>query len=242
MVMKQMKIWSVVFALILATNALNAQTKRYEIKSGIIEYAISGGGNMMGIKTQIEGKSKAFFKEWGQVELHEETTKSIIMGREEHTRQTTKINNGKVYVVDYEQKTIVQYEFAPSMLGHSEHKDLAKSGKEMMLAMNGTKTGEETIHNYVCEVWETPKIKLWLHKGVMLKSKVKVMGITHTTEATNIQFNISVSDEDLKLPDFPVKTMDESMENHDDTPSQMPQMTPEQMQQMQEMMKSFTQK
>jgi len=211
MKMRQMKIWSVVFALILATNALNAQTKRYEIKSGIIEYAISGGGNMMGIKTQIEGTSKAFFKEWGEVELHEERTKSIIMGREENTHQTTKIHNGKVYVVDYEQKTIV----------------------------NGTKTGEESVLDYLCEVWETPKIKLWLHKGVMLKSKVKVMGITHTTEATNIQFNISVSDDDLKLPDFPIKTMEEHNGN---TPSQMPQMTPEQMQQMRDMMKNFTQK
>ena len=241
--MKQMKIWGVVFALILAVSTINADTKRYEIKSGIIEYAVKGGGNMMGIKTQIEGTSKAFFKEWGNVELNEETTKSVIMGREENTHQSTKINNGKVYVVDYEQKTIVQYEYDPSMLGHSEHKDLAKSGKEMMLSMNGTKTGEESVLDYVCEVWETPKIKLWLHKGVMLKSKVKVMGITHTTEATNIQFNISISDDDLKLPDFPIKTMEEKMkEDNGNTPSQMPQMTPEQMQQMQEMMKSFTQK
>ncbi len=241
--MRQIKIWSVVFALMFATNALNAQTKRYEIKSGIIEYVISGGGNMMGIKTQIEGKSKAFFKEWGEVELHEETTKSVIMGREEDTHQTTKINNGKVYVVDYEQKTIVQYEYDPSMLGHSEHKDLAKSGKEMMLAMNGTKTGEERVLDYLCEVWETPKIKLWLHKGVMLKSKVKVMGVTHTTEATNIQFNVTVSDDDLKLPDFPVKTMEEKMqEDNGNTPSKIPQMTPEQMQQMQDLMKNFTQK
>jgi len=65
------------------------------------------------------------------------------------------------------------------------------------------------------------------------------MGTTHTTEATNIKFNITVSDEDLKLPDFPIKRMED---NNDNTPSQMPQMTPEQMQQMQEMMKNFTQK
>ncbi len=236
-----MKILSVVFALILATNALNAETKRYEIKSGIVEYAISGGGNMMGIQTKIEGTSKAVFKEWGNVELHEEITKSVIMGREEHTRQTTKVDSGKVYVVDYEQKNIVQYE--PSMLMHSEHKELAKSAKEMMLSMGATKTGEETIHDYICEVWESKHMKLWLHKGVMLKSNVRVMGRTQTTEATNIQFNISVSDADLKLPDFPVKTMEEKIqENNGNTPSQMPQMTPEQIQQMQEMMKSFTQK
>ena len=143
--MKQMKILSVVFTLILATNALDAETKRYEIKSGIVEYAISGGGKMMGIQTKIEGISKAVFKEWGNVELHEETTKSIIMGREEHTRQTTKIDSGNVYVVDYEKKSIVKYD--SSMLIHSEHKELAKSAKEMMLSMGATKTGEETIRS-----------------------------------------------------------------------------------------------
>ena len=235
--MKQMKIWGVVFALILATGSLNAETKRYEVKSGIIEYAVKGGGNMMGIQTQIEGKSKVFFKEWGNVELHEDNTKSVIMGREDHTRQTTKVENGKVYVVDYEQKVIVQYD--PAMLQQSEHKDIAKSAKEMMLAMGGKKTGEEAIQDYDCEVWETPQMKLWLHKGILLKSEANIMGITHTTEATNINLNTSVSDEDLQLPDFPIQTMEESMKKNNEN---MPQMTPEQIQQMQEMMKSFTQK
>ncbi len=235
--MKQMKIWGVLFTLILATNTLQAETKRYEIKSGIIEYTISGGGNMMGIQTQIDGKSKTLFKEWGEVELHDETSKSVIMGREEYTHQTTKIDNDKVYIVDYEQKIIHQYDH--TMLVASEYKDLAKSEKEMMLSMGGTKTGEESILGNLCEVWEAKHMKLWLYKGIILKSKVRIMGRTHTTEATNIQFNISVSDEDLKLPDFPIKVI---QDNNNDTPSQMPQLTPEQIQQMQEMMKNFTQK
>ncbi len=239
--MKQIKIWSVIFSLILATSSLNAETKRYQIKSGIIEYAISGSGNMMGIQTQIEGKSKVIFKEWGNVEFHEETEKSIIMGREENTRQTIKIDKGKVYVVDYDQKIIVQYD--PAMLMQSEYKDLAQSAKEMIRAMGGKKTGEETILNYVCEIWEMDMIKLWLYKGIALKSEANIMGITHTTKATNIKLDVSVSDSDLKLPDFPLKTMNEMMEhNNGNTPSQMPQMTPEQIQQMQEMMKSFTQR
>ena len=235
--MKQMKLWGVVFTLILAASTLHAETKRYEVKSGIIEYTVKGGGNMMGIQTKIEGTSKALFNEWGKVELHEDTTKSVIMGREEHTRQTTKIDNGKVYVVDYEQKVIVQYD--PATLMQSEHKDIAKSSKEMILSMGGKKIGEESIQGYACEVWETPQIKLWLHKGILLRSEANIMGITHTTEATDIKLDASVSDEDLKLPDFPIQTMEESMKNNN---SNMPQMTPEQMQQMQEMMKSFTQK
>jgi len=233
--MKQMRIWSVLFALILAATTLHAETKRYEIRSGIIEYTISGDGNMMGIQTQIDGQSKTLFKEWGEVQLHEETSKSVIMGREENTHQTTKIDHDKVSIVDYEQKSIVQYDH--TMLMQSEYKDLAKSAKEMMLSMGGTKTGEETILGYICEIWETKHMKLWLHKGIMLKSQVRVMGRTHTTEATNIQFNISISDEDLKLPDFPIKVRQDN-----NTPSHMPQMTPEQIQQMQEMMKNFTQK
>lgn len=233
--MKQMKIWSVLFTLILTASTLQAGTKRYEVKSGIIEYAVSGGGNMMGIQTKIEGKSKTLFKEWGNVEFHEDTTKSVIMGREENTHQTTKIDNGKVYVVDYGKKIIVQYD--PAMLLQSEYKDLAKSAKEMMLAMGGTKTGEETIQGYVCEIWETQQMKLWLHKGILLKSEANIMGITHTRVATDIKFNTSVSDEDLKLPDFPIQTMEERMKNNH---RNMPQMTPEQLQQIQEMMKNFT--
>jgi hypothetical protein len=235
--MKHMKIWGLFFALILAVNTLHAETKRYEIKSGIIEYTISGDGNMMGIQTRIDGKSKTLFKEWGEVQLHEETSKSVIMGREEVTHQTTKIDHDKVYIVDYAQKSTVQYDH--TMLMQSEYKGLDKSAEEMILSMGGTKTGEETILGYICEIWETKHMKLWLHKGIMLKSQVRVMGRTHTTEATKIQFNIAVSDEDLKLPDFPIKV---KQDNDSNTPSHMPQLTPEQLQQMQEMMKNFTQK
>lgn len=235
-----MKIWGVMFTLILLTAALNAETKRYEVKSGIIEYTTSGGGNMMGIKTQITGMGKAVFKEWGNVELRQDVTKSIIMGREEQTEQTTKIVNGNVYVVDYDQKAIVQYD--ASTLMQTQHKDLGKSTKELMHAMGAKQIGEEAVLDYTCEVWESPLVKLWLYKGVMLRSKANIMGITHTTDATNVQFDVPVSDEDLALPDFPVKTMQEIQKNKGTSPSEMPQMTPEQMQQMQEMMKSFTKK
>lgn len=233
--MHQMKLWGMLLVFMLTATTLHAEAKRYEIKSGIIEYALSSSGNMMGMQTKIEGKSKTLFKEWGNVELHEDTTRSVIMGREEHTRQTTKIDNGKVYIVDYEQKVIIEYD--PAALLQSMHKDLAKSAKQMMLSKGGTKTGEEKIKGYRCEVWETPQMKLWLHKGIMLRSEVKIMGIVHTTEATAIHLYTSVSDEDLKLPDFPIQTMEENKKNNH---GNMPQMTPEQIQQMQEIMKNFT--
>jgi len=231
--MKQIKIWGIIFTLFLAIGTLHAEVKRYEVQSGIIEYKLVGGGDMMGIKTQMSGTNKVAFKEWGSIELHQSMTKSVIMGREENTQDTIKIENGKVYVVDYENKVISEYD--PSMLMQSQYKDLIKSAKEMIVQMGGKKIGDETIQGYDCEVWEMPQVKLWLHKGIALKTVANIMGITNTMEATTIQLDAPVSDKDLKLPDFPIKSIKES-----DLP-QMPQMTPEQMQQMQEMMKSFTQ-
>lgn len=232
--MKQMKLWGVLCALILATNTLMAETKRYEIQSAIIEYVTGSSGNMMGIQTKTEGTSKVVFKGWGDVELREERTRSVIMGKEADTHQTTKIDHGNVYIVDYEQKIIHQYD--PTTLARSQYKDIAKNAKEMLRSMGGAKTGNESLLGYDCEIWETQQIKLWLYKGIVLKSVTTIMGLTHTTEATNIQMDVSVSDAALKLPDLPIKTMQQ------DDPSQMPQMTPEQIQQMQEMMKNFTQK
>ncbi len=232
--MKQMKLWGLLFTLILATHTLHAETKRYEIQSAIIEYATSSSGNVMGIQTQTEGKRKIVFKEWGNVELHDETTKSVIMGREAHSRQTTKIDHDKVYIVDYQKKSIQQYD--PEMLIRSQYKDLAKNAKEMIRSMGGEKIGNATLLGYDCEIWETQQIKLWLYKGIILRSVTHMMGLTHTVEARDIHLNVSISDKDLKLPDFPITTKQQG------DPSQIPQMTPEQILQMQEMMKNFTQK
>jgi len=245
--MRHIKILTALFVLSVTVSGLSAQTKRYEVKSGIIEYTINGGGDMMGIKTKIKGTAKNIFKDWGNLELHDEAKSSIVMGMEEHQREMTKIDGKDIYVVDFDKKVIVKY--APEMLLGSEYKDLAKSDKEMMISMGGKKIGEDKILGYACEVWEMLHTKIWIHKGIPLKSEANVMGMNHITEATSVQLNVQVPDEKLKLPDFPVKNMKEMMQermnpNGDmkDTPGQMPQMTPEQLQQMQEMMKSFGQK
>jgi len=192
---------------------------------------------MGGMQTQIEGKSRALFKEWGNVELHDNTMKTVFMGNEEHTRHTSKIDHGKVYVVDHQKKVIFQYD--PETLLRSEYKDLVKNAKEMILALGGKKTGNEAIQGYECEVWETPLMKFWMHKGIMLRSETNIMGITHRTEAVTIKLDASVSDEDLELPDFPIKSEEESIKENNQN---IPKMTPEQLEQMREMMKNFTQK
>ena len=214
---------------------LSAETKRYEVKSGIIEYTITLSGNMMGMKMQGSGTAKTAFKEWGNVELHSEESQTNTMGMKEHDKQMTKIENGMVYNVDFDQKVI--YQLSMDALANSEDKDLVSTGKEMLVSMGGKKIGEEKFMGYDCEVWEMMKVKIWLHKGVMLKSEADMMGIKNTMVATKIELDISVPDDAFKLPSYPIQKGKKQEQMNE-----VPQMTPEQMQQMQEMMKNFTQR
>jgi hypothetical protein len=233
--MKQLQsLFVVLFAF--AFTMLNAQTKRYEIKSGMVEYKIIHSGNMMGVKMEGGGTASTAFKEWGAVELHTEESETITMGMKEHDKQMTKIDNGKVYTVNFEKKVIYEYDMQEVM--QSEDKDLVMAGKEMLESMGGKKIGDEEFMGYDCEIWELMTVKIWMHKGVMLKSEVDMMGIKNTIVATKVAFEIDVPDEAFDLPKYPVQ----KGVGQEEMMPEMPEMTPEQMQQMQEMMKSFTRK
>ena len=229
--MKHLKLLSLLI-IAFATTTLTAETKRYEVKSGIIEYTITLSGNMMGMKMQGKGTAITLFKEWGNVELHSEDNKINTMGMTEHSKEITKIDNAKVYSVDFDQKVI--YELSVDALVNSEQKDLIQTGKEMLISMGGKKIAEEKFMGYNCEVWEMMNVKTWLYKGIMLKSEADMMGIKNMTVANKIELDVSIPDERLNLPNFPIQKGQKQ--------DKIPQMTPEQMLQMQEMMKSFSQK
>jgi len=229
--MKNIKLLAILL-ITFGLTTLSAETKRYEVKSGIVEYTITHSGDMMGMKMQGSGTAKTAFKEWGNVELHSEDSQTVTMGMKQQDKQMTKIENGIVYTVDFDQNVI--YELSIDALANSENKDLIQTGKEIMISMGGKKIGNEKFMGYDCEVWEMMKVKVWLHKGVMLKSEADIMGIKVTTVANKIAFDVSVGDDALKLPSYPIQKGKKQ--------EMMPKMTPEQMQQMQEMMKNFTQK
>lgn len=225
----------VVLLVTFGLTTLSAETKRYEVKSGIVAYAITHSGDMMGMKMHGSGTAKTAFKEWGNVELHSEESQTVTMGMKQQNNQMTKIENGMVYTVDFDQKVI--YELRMDTLVNAKDKDLIKTGKETLISMGGKKIGDEKFMGYACEVWEMMKVKVWIHKGVMLKSEADMMGIKVTTVATKVEFDVSVPDDALKLIDYPIQKGQKQQQMNE-----MPQMTPEQIQQMQEMMKSFSQR
>ena len=234
--MKHFKILMAMLISFAAVTTLNAETKRYEVKSGIIEYAITESGNMMGITTETKGTAKTVFKDWGNVELQSEESTTTTMGQKEHEKESTKIDNGKVFVVNFDQTVI--YEYTPALLAQSEHKDLVKTGKEMLASVGAKKIGEENFMGYTCEIWQVMHAKLWIYKGIMLKTVSEIMGMKHTTVATKIALDESISEDDLKLPNFPIKKATAQM-LHENEDEDVPQITPEQMEQMKKMMNNY---
>jgi len=95
--------------------AQETKLKRYEVKSGIVEYKTTTEGKIMGTTTNGEGIEKLYFKDWGAIELQEvkstTTTHTKFFGKEttevNEVHTMAKLDNGKSYGVDFERKEIL---------------------------------------------------------------------------------------------------------------------------------------
>jgi hypothetical protein len=187
---------------------VQADGKRYEIESGKIEYKSTTSGAVMGIKTTGEGSARLLFKDYGNLELNEENSSTTTMGQTTKNHQMMKIEKGKLYSVDFEQKKILTMD---NLMQGGQNQNMVTMGKEMMQSMGGQKIGEEKFKNYECEVWSVMGSKVWLHKGVMLKVEADVMGIKTVKEATAIAFDVKLDDEMFALPKFEKESIESIM-------------------------------
>lgn len=224
-----MKNLTVLFSLLFALSSCNGNAqnrlKRYEVKSGIIEYVTTTTGKVMGSSVSGSGTEKLFFKDWGSQELKEtessQTTTMRFFGKEKtdtkNTHSLNKLDNGESYSVDFDKKKIyagrdmtmdMTKEFQPDA-------NAGAVGESMLESMGGEKIGKETFLGYTCDVWNLLGGKQWIFKGVMLKMEIFVLGIKTVTEATSIKFDVSVSDTNFKLPNFPIQK-DEGFSNNEE--------------------------
>ncbi len=205
-------------------NSVTNQYKRYDVESGMIEYKTTINGEVMGSTVSGEGTSSLYFKDWGAIELTEETSKETteinFLGQKEkditNDHAITKIENGMVYTVDFENKKINKIENISMEL--MKGTDVNKIGKQMLETMGGKELENEKFKGYDCEVWDLNGNKQYFYKGIQLKSEIEMMGMTTITEATSVKFNTKISDDKFKLPDYEVVAVDTMMgeENMED--------------------------
>lgn len=217
------------------------QLKRYDVKSGIVEYKTTISGKMMGSIISGDGTENLFFKDWGAIELKEiessqtTTIKNFGKGKTEteKTHSINKLDNGKSYSVDFDNKKIyANRDMAMEITkAFQPDADAGEAGENMAESIGGKKVGTEKFKGYTCDIWEIAGGRQWNYKGVMLKMEMEMFGITTITEATTAKFDISVGNEHLKLPDFPIEYEegfmddDEYEEDLEDMDKKMEQMS-----------------
>ena len=189
------------------------QMKMYDVKSGKIEYEIKGSGEIMGSKMQTVGKKRVIFDAYGAKNLTEENKieKQTVMGQKNVTKSHTMtyMKNGMTYHVDFDQRRIMRMENmgAGMAMLMGGGKNMNQTGEEMMAKMGGKKIGTDKVLGYTCDVWDLMGIKQCMYKGIPLRVESNMMGIKNTEVATKAEFDISLSDDDFKLPDFPIYDM-----------------------------------
>jgi hypothetical protein len=105
-------------------------------------------------------------------------------------------------------------------------------GKHTMEQLGFEKTGTESIIGNPCEIYSGMGTKIWIWKGIALKTDVKILGQKTTWTATSVKINESVPSSkfeipsDVKFEDMgnldPLEMMNKSMEQQDDEANKQP--------------------
>ncbi|NOR27811.1 MAG: hypothetical protein GQ540_04700 [Lutibacter sp.] len=220
--MKKISIILSLAVLLIGCNGNSQNTlKRYEVKSGIVKYTNTISGKILGGKVKGSGTENLYFKNWGAVELKEvqsaQTTTMKFFGKVKtettSTHAINKLDNGESYLADFDKKiTYVGRDLAMDMFKKSGT-DAGKTGENMLESVGGKIIGNENVLGYNCDVWDINGAKQWMYKGVVLKIDITVFGIRTLTEATSAKFDVSVSDKNFELPDFPIQKTEGFMSN-----------------------------
>jgi hypothetical protein len=188
--------------------------KKYDVKSGKIEYSIKESGNIMGmVKIKGIGKKRVIFDNYGVKDLTEESkVKKETTGGQTKVDKTHTIqymNDGIVYSVDFKKKTIVRMDNPAMAMGalFGGGKNMKQTGEAMLKSMGGKKTGTDKVLGYTCDVWDVMGVKQCIYKGVPLRIESNLMGLKSTEIATKATFDLSLNEDDFKLPEYPLVDM-----------------------------------
>lgn len=179
--------------------------KRYNIESGIIEYELSGF---------TKGKQTIYFDNWGMREATYSINETKITGITSKTN-TLVITDGEwVYNIDLDAKTgtkskNIKYE---DILKYSKDKKIKDISEQTMKDMGGEKIGKEELLGKMCDIWEIKKIKtkIWIWKGITLKSATNMAGMNMDMVATKFAESLKIPSDkfkkpsDVKITDIPV--------------------------------------
>lgn len=170
--------------------------KRYGIKSGVIEYIITGSQ---------EGTKTLYFDSWGMRQA--EYTRSVltVSGFTKALNLVNIIDGEFQYMINIDQNsgTKTRNPILKSIEQLRGQKGFNEFGEQMLLSMGANKIGSEEFLGKDCDVYEMKSTgtKLWVWKWLTLKSVTKSGGLEINLIATRINDGGPVSSDKFKIPE-----------------------------------------
>lgn len=170
--------------------------KRFGIKSGVIEYVITGSQ---------EGTKTLYFDSWGMRQA--EYTRSVLsVGKFTKSMNIVNIIDGEFqYMINMDQNsgTKTRNPILKSIEQLKDQKGFNEFGEQILLSKGANKIGTEEFLGKDCDVYEMKSTgtKLWVWEWLTLKSETKSGGIDINLTATRINEGTSVPSEKFKIPE-----------------------------------------
>jgi len=163
--------------------------KIFRIKTGIIEYEITGSQT---------GTKKLYFDDWGRKQA--EFTNSTVKVRK-YTKHSNllKITKGDwQYIINLENITGLKREnpVIEKMIELRNQTNYGEFGEQLLLISGGFESGHDIVAGKKCKIYEFKKqnTKSWIWNWLMLKSETKRGNINITVIAKKVELDVSIAD------------------------------------------------
>ncbi len=175
------------------------EVDRYMVKSGYIEYELTGSTkgtkkiwwDDYGDKERIETKSSSEVKIFGMVQKEEVHSIHISNGNK-YWHVNLLDNSGVKGTEEYYEPVEITED-----MSDAEKKQFEE---DMLKAIGGERLPPEIFFGYTCEVMEAMGAKVWVYKGITLKSTAKIMGVVVNETATKFDTEIKITESKFKPP------------------------------------------
>ncbi len=190
-----------IFIILVSINAQNNQeVNRYAVKSGYLKMELSGS---------TTGTRELWWDDYGEktceIEKSETTVNMFGMKNTDKTHMLT-INDGDTYwTVDYINNeaykgNIEMYDAAQQFSDSMTDEEREEFTNQILESLGGQKQGTETIKSYKCDVFSVMGAKIWIYKGIALKSTAKIMGIENNEMFVDFKPNSAVPSSQFSPP------------------------------------------
>ena len=182
----------------LSLSAQKQEAKRFALKSGFVSYTLSGN---------TTGTKSIYWDDFGEKTREEINSvtevKMFGMKSKEEVHTIMVMDGGKFWMADLKSKTGQKgtseaYDMGKEMAEELTEEEAKKLGEDIISSLGGEKMGTEKVLGKTCEVIKVMGAKVWIYKGVSLKTEAKMMGVSVNETATEIKENISVSGDKFK--------------------------------------------